>query len=159
MSAPREFIPEHLDELTPQWLTETLVASGSVHAARTVVDTRATMLGDGEGFLGDIVRLDLILDEPCDQSLNSLIVKLPKHANRAFGEMLGAYEREILFYQAMAPDLPTRTPEIYYGALDRDAGSEKQGEILRVLDKLPSGQMDTHDVAPVRFVPLVRTGR
>ena len=76
MSTPREFIPEHLAELTPQWLTETLVASGSVHAARTVVDTRATMLGDGEGFLGDIVRLDLILDEPCDQSLNSLIANV-----------------------------------------------------------------------------------
>ncbi len=137
MSAPREFIPEHLAELTPQWLTETLAANGSLHPARTVMDTRATMLGDGEGFLGDIVRLDLILDEPCDQSLNSLIVKLPKHANRAFGEMLGAYEREILFYREMAPNLPTRTPEIYYGALDRDAGSEKQAEILAVLDKLP----------------------
>ena len=137
MSAPREFIPEHLAELTPQRLTETLAANGSLHPARTVMDTRATMLGDGEGFLGDIVRLDLILDEPCDQSLNSLIVKLPKHANRAFGEMLGAYEREILFYREMAPNLPTRTPEIYYGALDRDAGSEKQAEILAVLDKLP----------------------
>jgi thiamine kinase-like enzyme len=137
VSAPREFIPEHLAELTPQWLTETLAANGSLHPARTVMDTRATMLGDGEGFLGDIVRLDLILDEPCDQSLNSLIVKLPKHANRAFGEMLGAYEREILFYREMAPNLPTRTPEIYYGALDRDAGSEKQAEILAVLDKLP----------------------
>jgi thiamine kinase-like enzyme len=137
VSAPREFIPEHLAELTPQWLTETLAANGSLHPARTVMDTRATMLGDGEGFLGDIVRLDLILDEPCDQSLNSLIVKLPKHANRAFGEMLGAYEREILFYREIAPNLPTRTPEIYYGALDRDAGSEKQAEILAVLDKLP----------------------
>lgn len=137
MSAPREFIPEHLAELTPAWLTETLVANGSVQAARTIVDTQATTLGDGEGFLGDIVRLDLILDEPCDQSLNSLIVKIPKHANRAFGEMLGAYEREILFYREMAADVPTRTPEIYYGALDRDAGSEKQGEILGFLDKLP----------------------
>jgi hypothetical protein len=137
VSAPRGFIPEHLTELTPEWLTETLIANGSIHAERRIVDTRATMLGEGEGFLGDIVRLDLILDAPCEQSLDSLIVKIPKHANRAFGEMLGAYEREILFYQEMAPDLPTRTPEIYYGALDRDAGSEKQGEILRVLDKLP----------------------
>jgi thiamine kinase-like enzyme len=51
--------------------------------------------------------------------------------------MIGVYEREILFYQETAPDLPTRTPEIYYGALDRDASSEKQGEILSVLDKLP----------------------
>ena len=137
MSAPRDFIPEHLAELTPQWLTETLVANGSVHAARTVVNTRATTLGEGEGFLGDIVRLELILDQPCEQSLDSLIVKIPKHANRAFGEMIGAYEREILFYQEMAPDVPTRTPEIYYGALDRDAGSEKQAEILTLLDKLP----------------------
>jgi thiamine kinase-like enzyme len=137
VSARRDFIPEHLAELTPQWLTETLVANGSVHAARTVVNTRATTLGEGEGFLGDIVRLELILDQPCEQSLDSLIVKIPKHANRAFGEMIGAYEREILFYREMAPNLPTRTPQIYYGALDRDAGSEKQAEILALLDKLP----------------------
>ena len=62
MSAPREFIPEHLSELTPEWLTETLIANGSIQAERRIVDTRATMLGEGEGFLGDIVRLDLILD-------------------------------------------------------------------------------------------------
>jgi thiamine kinase-like enzyme len=53
------------------------------------------------------------------------------------GELLGAYERESLFYDEVAPQLPVRTPRMYYGAFDRDRGSEKQKEIIAFADGLP----------------------
>jgi hypothetical protein len=56
------------------------------------------MLSDGEGFVGDIIKVDLGLSQPDEDCPNSLVVKMPKLASRAIGELLGAYERENMFY-------------------------------------------------------------
>ena len=63
---------------------------------------------------------------------------MPKLANRAMGELLGAYERENMFYMTLGTDLPVRSPKLYYGEFDRDAASEKQEEILRQANKIPN---------------------
>ncbi len=126
-STVAEHVPETPEELTPAWLQHTL----GWH-----VDTvEREILGAGQGFLGDIVRLSLTghgADAP-----DSCIVKIPKKANRAMGEMLGVYEREVLFFREMAGSVPVRTPEIYYSHYDHDADSAKQKEILKVFDGLP----------------------
>jgi hypothetical protein len=133
---PSEFIPQTLDELTPEWLTATLRAAGALEQA-SVRGVEREVLGAGEGFLGILARLSLDLDRDEPGAPRSLIAKLPLPANRAMGEMLGAYEREILFYQELASQVPMRTPRVYYGALDRDRGSENQERILAVLDRVP----------------------
>ena len=46
------------------------------------------LLGQGVGFLGDILRLRVMSDDASVPS--SVIAKLPKKANRGAGEMLGA---------------------------------------------------------------------
>ena len=66
-----------------------------------------------------------------------MIAKLPKLANRAMGELLGAYERENMFYTDMAASLPLATPRMYYGDFDRDKASEKQEQILRAANRMP----------------------
>jgi hypothetical protein len=132
----RAFIPERLEELTPEWLTSVLRERGFISGAN-VASAEQTILGDGEGFLGIIVRLSLRYDRDEAGAPASVIAKLPLPANRAMGEMLGAYERENLFYEELAGDLPLRTPRLYYSALDRDRGSEKQAEILAFVDRLP----------------------
>lgn len=120
-------LPEVPDELTAEWL------SGALGWAITGVDRQ--ILGEGVGFLGDIVRLHLTSD--AQDAPASVIAKLPKKANRATGEMLGVYEREILFFQDLAQQVPARTPRIYFSHFDRDAGSEKQKQILGACDRLP----------------------
>ena len=120
-------IPEIPEELTPEWLSRALgfpVAS----AAREI-------LGEGQGFLGDIIRLRL--DSSDAGTPATVIAKLPKKANRAMGEMLGVYEREVLFFQEFAEQFPVRIPHVYFSHYDPDAGSAKQKEILRALDGLP----------------------
>ena len=85
-------IPETPEELTSDWL------SGALGLPISAVEQQ--VLGQGQGFLGDIVRLHLTSDDPDTPA--SVIAKLPKKANRATGEMLGVYEREIMFFQDMA---------------------------------------------------------
>jgi len=127
MAPKRDFLPETPEELTPQWLGDAL--GGAITGARQHA------LGDGKGFMGDVLRLDI---ETADPNVpRSMVAKLPKKANRVFGELLGVYEREIMFFREFGPTLPIRAPKMYYSEFDRDKGSEKQEEILRALDRLP----------------------
>jgi hypothetical protein len=74
-------------------------------------------------------------DDPAAPS--TVIVKLPKKANRAVGEMLGVYEREVLFFQTFGGGFPVRIPRVYFSHYDPDAGSARQKQILSALDRLP----------------------
>lgn len=134
-------IPETPAELTPEWLTQALRRGGMLQD-RQVVGVETEVLGEGVGFLGDLLKLSLTYDGFAtpggpENPPPSLVAKLPKLENRAMGEMLGAYERENCFYMEMAASLPLRTPRLYYGDFDRDRASEKQLEILRAFDRMP----------------------
>lgn len=54
MTAAVEEIPESADELTAQWL--------SLATGWAITSVRHEMLGQGQGFLGDIVRLHIETD-------------------------------------------------------------------------------------------------
>ena len=53
------------------------------------------------------------------------------------GEILGAYWREIHFYEELSARVPARTPRVYYSALTPDSTREKQDDLVRRLDRLP----------------------
>lgn len=120
-------LPETPEELTAEWLSGAL--------GWPISSVQQEVLGRGQGFLGDIVRLALTSD--ASEAPDSVIAKLPKKANRDLGEMLGVYEREIMFFEDLAAQVPARTPQIYFSRFDRDAGSEKQKQILKAFDRLP----------------------
>jgi aminoglycoside/choline kinase family phosphotransferase len=132
----KPYIPEHLDELTPDWFTGVLRERGLLDD-ESVTGVSRQMLGDGEGFLGVIARMTLEYDRDPTRAPRTLIAKLPQAVNRAMGEMLGAYERESLFYEELASNVPLRTPELYYSAFDRDRGSEQQAKIMAFVDRIP----------------------
>ncbi|MDA1075366.1 MAG: phosphotransferase [Proteobacteria bacterium] len=131
------YIPETPAELTPQWLTQVLTESGILTDGQHVISTTQEVLGDGEGFLGDLLRLNLTYDHS-DAGPASMVAKLPKLANRAVGELLGAYERETLYYLDLAARVPLNAPRLYFGDFDRDKASEKQLQILRAADSMPA---------------------
>ena len=125
--ATEVFVPEVPEELTATWL---------VGPTGWPVDSiEQQVLGQGVGFLGDILRLKITSSDASVPA--SVIAKLPKKANRATGEMLGVYEREIMFFQDLAARVPARTPKIHFSHYDRDAGSENQKPILRAFDAAP----------------------
>jgi hypothetical protein len=102
--------------LTPDWLTEALTRAGHLAGAR-VVDTARHPLGTGQ--MCDSVRLVLTYDAPTELP-PSLVAKLPAAdpTSRATALSLRNYEREVRFYQQLAPTLPMRTPAAYYADID-----------------------------------------
>jgi len=120
-------IPELPGQFTPAWFAKAL--------GWRIRSVEQEVLGQGQGFLGDILRLTLDHDEPALPG--SVIVKLPKRVNRAMGEMLGVYEREVLFFQAFGSGFPVRIPKVHFSHYDPDAGSTRQQEILGAIDRLP----------------------
>lgn len=120
-------IPEHPEALTAEWLSQAL--------GLPVTKVRREILGEGQGFLGDIVRLHLESDAA--DAPASVVAKLPKKANRTVGEMMGVYERETLFFRDLAAAVPARVPAIHFSHYDPDRGSEKQKPILAAFDRLP----------------------
>ncbi len=128
MDATRtEPLPETPDDLSPAWLSRAL--------GRDVSSVDREVLGEGQGFMGDILRLTL--HGAAAGTPDQVIAKLPKRANRAMGEMIGVYEREIMFFLTLAEDVPVRIPQLVYADFDRDKGSENQEKILRTLDRMP----------------------
>ena len=102
--------------LTAAWLSEALGAPVSNVAASPV----------GTGQMSDSLRLDLTFGRSVpDDVPSSVIAKLPAAdpTSRATGLSLRNYEREVRFYQELAPTLPIRTPR----ALLRRHGHEPRG--------------------------------
>ncbi|MBW2421286.1 MAG: phosphotransferase [Deltaproteobacteria bacterium] len=131
-------IPKTVDELSAEWVTNSLRETGVLCDAR-VNKIEHQILGEGEGFMGQVIRLRLHLDQPEDGVPQTVIAKLPTlvRENRSIGELLGAYEREILFYDALAPALPLRTPRVYYSAMEGSRTSEQEAEGAAKLDTFP----------------------
>ena len=132
--AERRFMPETPEAITADWLNEVLTDHPQF-SSQIVTGVESEVIGDGEGFVGDILRLTLQMQD--DHHPRTMVAKLPKLENRAVGELLGAYEREIMFYRSFAEELPIRTAGLIHADFDRDRGSENQEEILRRADALP----------------------
>lgn len=130
-------IPQTFDALTPEWLTAMLAANGFTGAS--VAKVVCEPLGEGEGFVGRIGRLHLTFDGDPGGAPRSVVAKLPTQVqeNRAVGEMLGAYEREILFYRELAPHVGYRTARVYHAEMDENPGSRYGPAIVRFVDRLP----------------------
>lgn len=134
-SAP---IPTRIDELTSEWLTRALREAGVLREAR-VVEVEQEVLSDGQGFMGQVVRLHLGLDRPENGVPATLIAKIPTPigANRAIGELMGAYEREIFFYADLASRVAVRTPRAYFSAMGASRISKREAEGAAMLDRWP----------------------
>jgi len=131
-----QVIPQRVEELTPGWLTEAL--HGVLGGARVgAVDVQ--MLGEGEGFVGTVARLRLDLDRPVPGAPTHVIAKFPTEiaSNRATGELLGAYEREVCFYRELAPRVSYRTPALYLALMDDSPASKHGAAVIRFVDGLP----------------------
>ena len=87
--------PTTLNAIDAPWLTEALVASQAASADASISGFIRTDLGEGEGFVGDIARLELTYDRGAGPA--SVIAKVPTAVdlNRATGKSLGVYERDV----------------------------------------------------------------
>lgn len=110
------------DALTAAWLTAALRLGGHLETAVAVSSVGRRPLGTGQ--MGDSFRISLRYDGPTNAPL-SLVAKLPAldERSRSTAKALRNYEREVRFYQQIAPSLSARIPQAYYADIDIDTGS------------------------------------
>src|SRR3954471_1719755 len=105
-------IPSKPDEVTAAWLADAL--------ALPITAITTEPIGVGVGLLGDLIRVTpTYKGEPADAPA-TVIVKLPTHApaNKAIGMAFQFYEREVRFFQEVAPTARVRTPKVFHSAMD-----------------------------------------
>jgi hypothetical protein len=133
---PKRHIPQSADELTAAWFTAALAGS-SGGATVTAVDHER--LGEGIGFLGDLVRCSLTWSDNAETLPSSVVAKLPSSisANRALGEGLMAYEREIIVYRDLADSMGIPMPQYFHSDLDKHPAPWINDVVRWLMDHLP----------------------
>ncbi len=110
-------LPQSLDAITASWLTQALERGGLEGA--TVEDFDVQTLGEGEGFMGRLARVQLRYSGNGCSGPTELIAKLPTDdpGGRVMGQMLGLWERESRFYDEVAPHIELRVPRCYFNGV------------------------------------------
>ena len=114
-----------VDELTPEWLTEVLWASGALAADASVASATTTPFAEGIGFLSYLYRVDLTYQGSAGDAPATVIVKFPTDVPemRGIADGLAFYQRELRFYRELADRVPFRTAAVHAAAM-ADDGSD-----------------------------------
>jgi aminoglycoside/choline kinase family phosphotransferase len=109
-------IADRPEGLTPEWLTAALAAGGHLGEAR-VVAAETTPVGTGQ--MCDSVRVALTYDGPTDGP-PTLVAKQPAAdpTSRATALSMRSYEKEVRFYQELAPTLAVTVPRVLHADID-----------------------------------------
>ena len=114
--------PLALSDLTPEWLTAALRAAGHLGDA-SVVSARVDAIGQGVGVLCQLARIELAYDRP-GAAPARLVAKFPTTdpQTRGMVSLFRFYEREVRFYQELAPSVTVATPRCWASPFDADTG-------------------------------------
>jgi len=111
-SARGRRLPTSLADLTPEWFSDVL--------ARPVTGVQLESLDEGVGFLGRTVRARLSTSAP---SSTVVVVKFAADGPaRAVASSMGLYEREVRFYDEVAPRVGVAVPDCSLAEIDVDSG-------------------------------------
>ena len=116
-------LPNGITDLTADWLNEALHENGFLTGDRNILSIEVTPMAVGEGFQSDMARIIPKYNREDPALPVSMVAKLPTSYEPAnFVAMLfNTYEREIRFYQEVAPRSPIRTPRMIFGKFDGEA--------------------------------------
>ena len=111
--------PTVIDEVTTQWLTESLRSSGVLAADSQVRGFDVEPIGMGVGIMGLLYRLSLRYDSEAAGPA-TLVLKLPSTDPQAryMAQVFRFYEKEVGFYRQFAQLTPIPTTACY--AADHD---------------------------------------
>lgn len=111
-------IPSTHDDITVEWLTEMLRASG---ADVTVQSFTRRAMGEGVGMMATLELVDLVYSAGVGPATIVVKLKAVNVANRAVALAFDIYRREVLFYRDIAERTSAGTPEVFFAQVD---GSE-----------------------------------
>jgi aminoglycoside phosphotransferase (APT) family kinase protein len=116
-------IPAAVEDLDAAWLTAALRQGGVLREA-AVASFEIGPLADGEGFMGQLLRVRPAYDLEEPDAPASLVVKLSSQTpemRQRVATRLG-YQREVRFYQRLAHRTSLPTPRCYYAEVDGETG-------------------------------------
>ena len=109
-------VVKNVSEITPEWLTEALRASGSIKSS--VTNVNLGVIGEGVGLMAELARLELTFESPEDMP-SVIIAKIAaQNENRQVAQILDFYNRETNFYNKVADQIPFKVPGSYFGKVD-----------------------------------------
>ena len=143
-------IPSSVAEITPDWATEVLRASGVLVDGR-VAAVRSTPLGE-QGQTSEVHRVELTYEGDAGDAPTSVIAKVPppNPQVRAVQQSLGAYYREVGFYRDLGSHAGIAVPASYFAEMNPD-----NGDFLLLLEDMAEcrvGELWESDIADVREV-------
>lgn len=121
------------DEITPEWLTETLNAGGILKDAVRVKHAESRKIGTGQ--MAACYAVDLRYTGSTDAP-QRLLAKIPSQdaAARQIARFTQCYSREVNFYREIAAHVETRTPECYFA----DASDDHERFVVLMEDMSPA---------------------
>ncbi len=128
-------MPGSLDAISEEWLTSAMRSTNTIQPDSHVSKMSWELLGEGQGFLGDLARISMEYQGTPGPA--SAVLKIPttKPENRGLGVMFSAYENEVRFYNELAQHLKIRMPQCYFADLEHEPKSAAIA--ARVLQALP----------------------
>ena len=113
-------IPLTPSSITIDWLTRALEHTEQFKGTKIIgIDTKN--IGEGTGIFGEIALLNLTYSKE-EESPKSLVVKMPciEPENLVVAQALGIYEREVNFFEQIAPSTSLRIPDCYFAHMADD---------------------------------------
>ncbi|HIF72726.1 MAG TPA: DUF1679 domain-containing protein [Dehalococcoidia bacterium] len=116
------YFPRTVDEITPEWLTNTLREKGVIHEF-TVESVSAGVL-DG-GATSEVQKLVIQYDSDAPQAPKSIIAKIAHQdpETRSLVDDRGLYEAAILFYRHFNEGAGIAVPDVFFSSYDTATGS------------------------------------
>jgi len=110
LTALRDF-----QELTPEWLTSALQQGAVLSRDNRVTEMAGTPIGSGAGYASRMAKYQLAYAAPAENAPQSVVIKIEPGTKeqQEVMETYHTFEREIRFYQEIAPSAPIRIPKVY----------------------------------------------
>ena len=124
MAGPDIRLPRTEEDVTPDWMTDALHASGALAADRRVKAVACSRIGEGVGMLSRLFRLGLTYDGPSGDAPATVVLKLPTTdpQMRFLADSLNAYGREVKFYLEVADSAPFASARCHWGYIEPGSG-------------------------------------
>ena len=123
-------IPTSMHEVTDQWLID-ILSSQQAFADDPISSVDRQSVGDGIGQVGEFNKV-VVTTESSKQTTLFLKLRAPIEGMHAVALRYKMYEKEVRFYNELAPQMDVRTPEVYYA--DYDPETENVALLMEFLD-------------------------
>ena len=140
-------------ELTGEWATEAMRATGALQGGHRVVSTSlGPLTGDGRPMTGELARVALSYDAP-GAGPETVIAKFASRDRAVKGmiEQFDGYAREIYFYRDLAGRVPVKVPR-HIGSGLTPGRSKDSPTAARIVDSLPARVHIALATDPVKFM-------